>query len=1042
MDYATKSETDSAIASKIESYDANLVIGGTNLMEYTSGNAAIYGTHITYDAATNSFIKPSGSINYTAFRLDSFKPKLGEVYTVSGYLFVDEQPANYSNYWTAHSTINTFQKSIGAVNVKSDGYFYGTFEVTNTSDWGKLHFFFPTGTLLDESLHTLRFKDLQLEKGSRPSAYSTPSYETQKSLNVNANAIQTVTAEVARVNGEVVATVNSVNNLNSNVGLLQGSINEVRQTITNNQESTNTLVTSLRSGMADADDISMMMRNATVLHEDLSFKNGFNWIGVYNNYSNGTLVANFTDKLPDNPVASTRQLEFIHSGGATTPGLGGFYQQVQSRANGVFLVKFVAKLPVGYSFDLAANAYGDGANGYFIGSSEGTGKFKTYHAVYRCGATGNFSTVGFVFVNGPQPTPENPLIWYLASSTVYDCLDSKVAPDSVLNGIAEAKSTASTAVNKAEATALLAQNLQTALDNTNANISNNYYTKSQADTATAGHISSYDANLVIGGTNLLLNSDFSDGASSDKWNSNGGGYTKVNDPIYGDVLQTHLPSGLVHAWVKLENNVEYTYSALVKPSNNLYQNGNTPLHYWAGKDNQHQNKIHVLSYSPTLIEAGKWTRISIVFKLVDDADSFRPFIFGLSGVLQLAWTKLERGNKATDWAPNSLEMKHSIDANASAVQSTRADVVRIDGVVSSQARQIVTLESSKSAIENGGIAGNDEFVIDLRDPAYNRDLYYPVLLSNFSPTARQTIRVWATLDGAAVPPWASHGGGFSLNAQFQMGGDGWGTINPEIVTDNFTYAWTHSSIPPLDEIGQISASSQPFFYVRGGGRYTLSKPASRAVQVCAPNGSLSGYYEGTLYPRPYKESTVPKSINQGLNQQNVKLQQTNKVLDGVKAVSTVTVDNNGVMSGYGLISELANGQVRSSFGVNADMFYIGSPANNKKPFAVLGSSGFINGVSVPAGTYIDTAYIPNGTINNAQIGDLSADKITTGSIAADRMKANIVAAAQGQFTSLSSISATIGVLRTSTYGARTEIKDNLIEVYDSSGKLRVRLGVW
>lgn len=68
-----------------------------------------------------------------------------------------------------------------------------------------------------------------------------------------------------------------------------------------------------------------------------------------------------------------------------------------------------------------------------------------------------FSTVGFVYVNGPQPTPENPLIWYLVSSTVYDVrLDSKVAPDSVVNGIAEAKSIAST-VNKAEASAVMAQ---------------------------------------------------------------------------------------------------------------------------------------------------------------------------------------------------------------------------------------------------------------------------------------------------------------------------------------------------------------------------------------------------------------------------------------------------------------------------------------------------------------------------------------------------------------------------------------------------------
>lgn len=45
-------------------------------------------------------------------------------------------------------------------------------------------------------------------------------------------------------------------------------------------------------------------------------------------------------------------------------------------------------------------------------------------------------------------------------------------------------------------------------------------------------------------------------------------------------------------------------------------------------------------------------------------------------------------------------------------------------------------------------------------------------------------------------------------------------------------------------------------------------------------------------------------------------------------------------------------------------------------------------------------------------------------------------------TSLSAITANIGTLRTKTSGTRTEIKDNLIEVYDSNNMLRVRMGVW
>ena len=61
-------------------------------------------------------------------------------------------------------------------------------------------------------------------------------------------------------------------------------------------------------------------------------------------------------------------------------------------------------------------------------------------------------------------------------------------------------------------------------------------------------------------------------------------------------------------------------------------------------------------------------------------------------------------------------------------------------------------------------------------------------------------------------------------------------------------------------------------------------------------------------------------------------------------------------------------------------------------------------------------------INALQAGSITADKL--------------------HVSSLSAISATIGTLRTATSGARTEIKDNLIEVYDSHNVLRVRMGVW
>lgn len=103
----------------------------------------------------------------------------------------------------------------------------------------------------------------------------------------------------------------------------------------------------------------------------------------------------------------------------------------------------------------------------------------------------------------------------------------------------------------------------------------------------------------------------------------------------------------------------------------------------------------------------------------------------------------------------------------------------------------------------------------------------------------------------------------------------------------------------------------------------------------------------------------------------------------------------------------------------------------------------IQGNNIAAAT-ITAGNIASNTITASQI---AANTITAGQLAADsvtasQIQAGAVTAAKLSVTSLSAISATIGTLRTATSGARTEISDNLITVYDAAGVLRVRIGVW
>ncbi len=73
---------------------------------------------------------------------------------------------------------------------------------------------------------------------------------------------------------------------------------------------------------------------------------------------------------------------------------------------------------------------------------------------------------------------------------------------------------------------------------------------------------------------------------------------------------------------------------------------------------------------------------------------------------------------------------------------------------------------------------------------------------------------------------------------------------------------------------------------------------------------------------------------------------------------------------------------------------------------------------------------------------ITAQKIASNAVTADKINAGAVTAAKISVTDLSSVSATIGLLRTATTGQRMEIESNQLRVYDGSGVLRVRLGIW
>lgn len=112
----------------------------------------------------------------------------------------------------------------------------------------------------------------------------------------------------------------------------------------------------------------------------------------------------------------------------------------------------------------------------------------------------------------------------------------------------------------------------------------------------------------------------------------------------------------------------------------------------------------------------------------------------------------------------------------------------------------------------------------------------------------------------------------------------------------------------------------------------------------------------------------------------------------LQAQYTVKVDTNGYVSGFGLASTLNNATPFSQFLIRADSLAVASPSGPGLtpivPFTVRTTPTTINGVPVPAGVYMDAAFILRGSITAAQIGNaviddakianLSAAKLTVG----------------------------------------------------------------
>jgi hypothetical protein len=170
--------------------------------------------------------------------------------------------------------------------------------------------------------------------------------------------------------------------------------------------------------------VTSIKGSGKTLNIDEEFLSGNNGVSVYNNQGgDGVVITRETDDTTLGATApndSGYVLKIVHNGNSTSPGHGGFVQNIPSEANHTFVQIFQAKLDTGRSLVYAENSQGSNNSSYWLTDTAGTGKWEWYARVSHCGNTGTFHGGGHVYVSGGTSS----FTWYLASCTIIDVTDS------------------------------------------------------------------------------------------------------------------------------------------------------------------------------------------------------------------------------------------------------------------------------------------------------------------------------------------------------------------------------------------------------------------------------------------------------------------------------------------------------------------------------------------------------------------------------------------------------------------------------------------
>lgn len=191
---------------------------------------------------------------------------------------------------------------------------------------------------------------------------------------------------------------------------------------TKKTEAVNAAAADATSKSDAAKELARAMAFGKMQYRDPTFRNGNNGIILYNNAQNGTVSV--TRMSASAPNDSGYVLE-IKTTGSASPGFGGFTFSTITGYKKTFIVRLIAKIPVGRQIAWATNSIGTGGTSKWLTPTAGTGDWCEYIYKVMCGTASFSSTNYFYLTGGAAATAEVPLTWQLAYATVFDVTSSE-----------------------------------------------------------------------------------------------------------------------------------------------------------------------------------------------------------------------------------------------------------------------------------------------------------------------------------------------------------------------------------------------------------------------------------------------------------------------------------------------------------------------------------------------------------------------------------------------------------------------------------------